>query len=154
MAQIQGGCASNGAEIREDLFFAHFEEWIVHGAIVAKVDEVASAVFGGGAKVGMLEEAGERIAWVADVDPVAIGKLAIKGEDEALGPIRLAPVILLAIVCGKSGDQAAGEAGGQGGDDAVDRPSALTGLHLPASILAVAPPFLRGCRVGLCLLLR
>lgn len=33
-------------ELRHDLFFAHGEECIVHGTIVAEVEQVLAAIFG------------------------------------------------------------------------------------------------------------
>ena len=87
-------------EFVEDVLFAHFEERVVHGTVVAEVDEVPAAIFRGRAVVGVLEEAGEGIAGVADVDPVAVGQLAIQGEDEALGSVCLSPVVAVAVVFG------------------------------------------------------
>src|SRR5579884_845913 len=85
-------------KLLENLFLAHLEKRVIHRAVVAEVDEVASAILRGRAEIGMLEEAGEGIAGVADVDPVAIGHLAIKRENKALRAIRLAPLVLRAIL--------------------------------------------------------
>src|SRR5579884_2591863 len=79
----------------------------------------------GRAIVGMLDQAGKRIAWVAGIDPVAIGQLAVKRENEALRAICLPPIVTLAIVLGERGNQATGEAGGQSGNDLIKAPGAF-----------------------------
>src|ERR1700680_3576259 len=105
-------------ELQDDLFFAQFEEWVVHWAIVAEVEQVSSAVFGWRAIVGMLDQAGEGIAGVAGIDPVAIGHLAIQRENETLRAVRLPPVVSLAVIFGQRGYEAAGEARCHRRDDA------------------------------------
>src|SRR6266487_4547569 len=75
----------------KDGFFAHFEEGIIHRSIVAEINEVPSAILRGRSKVGMLNKAGKRIAWIAGIDPIAIGQLAIQGEYETLRSIGLTP---------------------------------------------------------------
>src|SRR5579875_3176959 len=61
-----------GRGLFDDLLFAHFEEWIMHGTVVAQVNQVAPSIFGGWAVVRMLDQAGEGIAGIAGIDPVAI----------------------------------------------------------------------------------
>src|SRR5579875_3783054 len=59
---------------RHYLFFAHLEQRVIHRAVVAQVDQVSSTVLARRTEVGMLKQAGERIAPITDVDPVAIGQ--------------------------------------------------------------------------------
>ena len=58
----------------------------------------------------MLEHAREGVALVAYVNPVAIGQLTVKGEDEAVRPVCLSPLVLFAVIVGQSGNESAGKA--------------------------------------------
>src|SRR5215469_3086323 len=58
----------------KNVFFVHFEQGIIHRSIVAEINEVSSAILRGRSKVGMLNKAGKRIAWIAGIDPIAIGQ--------------------------------------------------------------------------------
>ena len=82
----------------------HLEEGIIHGPIVAKIDEMPATVFGGRLIIGMLNKTGKRIAWIARIDPIAIGKLAIQGENQAVRAIGLPPFIFSAIIGGQCGN--------------------------------------------------
>src|SRR5947209_15723846 len=124
-------------ELVEDLLLAHFEERVIHGAIVAQVDQVSPAILGGWTEIGVLEEAGERVTWIADVDPIAVCELAVKGKDKALRPVGLPPIVFRAVVGGKGRDQARGQARRQGGDHTINGPGALAGSHLPAFVLCL-----------------
>ena len=93
------------------------------------------SIFAGGTEISMLKQAGERIAWITDVDPVAIRELPIQGQDEALSPVSLAPFVPGPVVLGQGRNKATGEASRQRGDDPVNCPCALAGLYLPSLIL-------------------
>src|SRR5947209_6412835 len=91
--RIEGGnkALEMGQELGHHFLFAHREERIVHRAIVAEVEEVPPAVFVSRTEVGMLKEAGEGVARITNIDPVAVGHLAIQGKDETVSAIRLSP---------------------------------------------------------------
>src|SRR5207247_2451186 len=78
---------------------------------------------------------GERIAWIARIDPIAIGKLAIQGEYEALRAICLPPIIAGTIIGGQCWYEAAGETGCHSGDHAISHPVPLVGANLPTSVI-------------------
>src|ERR1700730_851196 len=107
----------------------------MHGAVVAEIEQGTPAVLGWWAIVGVFDQAGKGVAGVAWIDPVAVGHLAIKREDQALGAVGLTPVIARAVIGGERGYEATGEARGEGGDDAIKCPRSLVGAHFPASII-------------------
>src|SRR6266480_4478987 len=122
-------------KLLQDFFVGHLEKWIIHGSIVAKIDEVPTAIFGGWLVIGMLNKAGKRIAWIAGIDPIAICKLTIKGEDEALRTICLPPVITSTIIVGQCWYETTGQAGSHGRDNTISRPGSLVGLNFPVIII-------------------
>src|SRR5579885_3777920 len=125
-------------EVRgHDLFFAHTEEGIIHRAVAAKIEDVAPTILGRRAEVRMLKQAGKGIAAITDIDPVAVGKLPIQRQHEAVCAIRLPPIVLRAVVIGQLWNQAAGEARGQRRDDAIKAPYPLIARHAPATINAL-----------------
>src|SRR5450759_221455 len=117
-----------GKVFGHDFFLAHAEERVIHWTIAAEVEDVPSAVLSGRAEISMLEQAGERVATVAYVDPVAIGELAVEGQNEAVRAIGLSPVVALAVVVRQSGNEATGQARGQCGDDAIKGTLSLAAL--------------------------
>src|SRR6266849_4909561 len=123
-----------GEILTERLLLTHSEERIVHRTIVAEVDKVSSFILGRETEVGVLEQTRERKPRVTDIDPVAVGKLAVQGEDQAMGTICLAPVVPGAVFTGQCGNEAAGKARWQGRDHAVNHPGSLACLHLPVTI--------------------
>src|SRR5579885_450043 len=122
-------------ELRDDLFLTHSKERIVHCAIVAEVHQVPPTIFGGRAKVCMLDHSHKGVATIANVDPVAaLGQLAVQREDQAVRAIRLTPVIFCAVVVRERGNESAGEARRQRREHAVKLPRSLAGPDVPASI--------------------
>src|SRR5688572_1278219 len=93
---------------------------MVHGEVVAQVDEAVAAVLGGGEVVGVLDEHEEGVAGVVDVEPVDVvgQQRAVEREDEAVRAERVAPVVALAEGVGQLRDELEGEAGGEGGGEA------------------------------------
>src|SRR5947207_6126753 len=122
-------------KLLQDFVFLHLEEGIIHGPVVAKIDEMAATVFGGRLIIGMLNKTGKRIAWIAGIDPIAIGKLAIQGEYEALRAICLPPITAGTIIGGRRWYEAAGETGSHRGDHAISRPGSLVGANLPTPVI-------------------
>src|SRR5256714_15029652 len=104
-----------GEKIVKYLLFVHFEQWYIQRPVVAEVDQVPPSIFAGGTEISMLKQAGERIAWITDVDPVAIGELPVQGQDEALCPVSLAPFVPGPVVLGQGRNKATGEASRQRG---------------------------------------
>ncbi len=90
-------------KLLKNITLAHLEQRVIHWSIVAEIDEVPSAIFCGWTKVGMLYKTGKWIPRITRIDPVAIGKLAIKGEYKALCAIGLTPIIACAIIVGQCG---------------------------------------------------
>src|SRR5207244_11284460 len=103
-------------------------------AVVIHVDQGRPIRLGGRTEIGMLEDAGERVTWIADVDPITVRQLAVKGKDKTLRPVGLSPIVFRAVVGGKGRDQATGQARRQGRDHAIDGPGALVGSYQPAFI--------------------
>src|SRR2546429_9156448 len=124
-----------GEKLVKYLLLAHFEQGIIHRPVVAEVDQVPPSIFTGGTEISMLKQAGERIASITDVDPVAIRELPVQGQVEALRPVSLAPFVPGPVVLGQGRHKATGETSWQRGDDPVNCPCALAGLYLPALIL-------------------
>src|SRR5262249_21712297 len=118
----------------EHLLFTHSEERIIHWAIVAEVDEVPSLILRRRTEVGVFEQAREGKPAVTDVDPVAVRKLAVQGEDQAMSAICLAPVVSGAVFIRQCRNEATGKACWQGRDHAVNRPAPLARLYLPVTI--------------------
>ena len=106
-------CGDNALEMRKELchhfLFAPGEERIIHWTIVAQVDEVSSTILSRRTEVGMLEEAREGIAWVTNVDPVAIGQLVIEGKNETMSAVCLPPVVFDTLVLWQSRNETTGE---------------------------------------------
>src|SRR5439155_19004200 len=123
-----------GEKLVKYLFLAHFEQGISHQAIVAEVDQVPPSILAGGTEISMLKQAGERITWITDVDPVAIRKLPIQGQDEALRPISLAPFVPGPVVLRQGRNKATGKTSGQCGDDPVNCSFSLAVLYVYALI--------------------
>src|SRR6266700_108336 len=84
-------------------FFAHFEQRIIHWAVVAQIDEMSSTIFASRTDICMLKQPRERVAGITDINPVAIGQLAIESENETLRPIGLPPLVLVAVVLRQGG---------------------------------------------------
>src|SRR5512146_2117419 len=67
---------SNALNMRKkfchDFLLAHGKERIVHGAIIAKVDEMLSTIFGWFAKIAMLYHSHKGVTTITNVDPVAL----------------------------------------------------------------------------------
>ena len=101
-------------EFIKNLLLAHFEERVIHRAIVTQVDQVSPTILGGRTEIGMFEDAGEWVTWIADVDPITVRQLAVKGKDKTLRPVGLAPIVFRAVVGAKGRDQATGQARRQG----------------------------------------
>ena len=98
-----------GHKLGKYLFLAHFEQWIVHRAIVAEVDQVPPSILPAWTEIGMLKQPGERIARIAYINPVAIGELAVQGQDKALRPVGLAPFVPGPVVLRQGRNKAAGK---------------------------------------------
>src|SRR2546423_14021797 len=95
--------------------------------VVRDIEQVTPAVLGWWAIVGVFDQAGKGVAGVAWIDPVAVGHLAVKREDQALGAVGLAPVVTRAVIGGERGDEATGEGRGEGGGGATKCPRFLAG---------------------------
>src|SRR5205809_2645903 len=85
-------------KLLQDFLLAQLEEGIIHRSIVAKINEVLSTILRRRLVIGMLNQTGKRVTWIAWIDPIAIGKLASQGEDETLRTICLTPIITSTII--------------------------------------------------------
>src|SRR5581483_6852959 len=119
-------------ELRDDLFLTHSKERIVHCAIVTEIRQVPPSVFGGRAKVCMLDHSHKGVATIANVDPVAVlGQLAVQRENQEVRAIRLTPVIFCAVVVRERGNESGGERRRQPSVHAVKLPRSLGGPYVP-----------------------
>src|SRR6266487_207865 len=97
-------CRDDALDMREILvqylLLAHCEQRVVHWAIIAEIDQAPFAIFRGRTEVGVFKQAREGKTGVADIDPVAVRKLAIQREYETMSAVCLAPIVLCTVVLG------------------------------------------------------
>ena len=122
-------------KLLQDFLLAQLEEGIIHRSIVAKINEVLSSILRRRLVIGMLNQTGKRVTWIAWIDPIAIGKLASQGEDETLRTICLTPIITSTIIIWQRWYEATGKPGRHSGNYTVSRPGSLAGMDLPTSII-------------------